>query len=204
MYRYRILPALLVAATASFAPLQADETPEWVDFYKSKQYDKALKSIDQSMVKKVDEDKKGLYWSRSNINLALGNVDDAIEDCNNALKLAPNDPWTFHVRSMAYAAAHDEKNAVADATKAIELSKEHVYSYMNRAIIYKKLGNYSKAIEDYTTAIAKSPENGAAFYFRGDVLKETGKLKEADADFELAKKFGFKLGEDFLNADSTK
>lgn len=204
MHRNQAPLLLLCFLLASLLPCKAFDNPEWVVFYQAKKYDQALQSIDKYLESGQDEDKKSLLWSRSNLNLALKQYDNAIEDCNKALALAKTDPWTYHLRSMAYAAKHDEKNASADADKAIELSGNDLIYTMNRALVYKMLGNYAKAIQDYSTVIAKEPDCGPAYYFRGELLQNSGKQKEADSDFELAKKHGFKMGEDYLSGSTSK
>lgn len=204
MNKNLFLSLFLICSLSSVAPGLASNNPEWIGFYQSKKYDQALFSLDKLVELNVDEDKKSLLWSRSNINVQLKKFDDAVEDCNKALVLSKSDPWTYHVRSMAYAANHDEKNAISDANKAIELSGNQLTYIINRALVYKMLGNNKKAIDDYSEAISKAPEYGPAYYFRGELLQKEGKLEEAKTDFNFAKKYGFELGEDYLSRDSAK
>jgi tetratricopeptide (TPR) repeat protein len=87
-----------------------------------------------------------------NRGLALyskGDLDGAINDCAEAIRLQPNESGGFHNRGLARHAKGDLDGAINDYTKAIRLKPESAFSYYNRAEIWKTKNQPAAAIADF-------------------------------------------------------
>src|SRR5439155_12696455 len=78
--------------------------------------------------------------------------DKAIADCNQAIRLEPNDTNAFFNRGYAYKAKGRYDRAIEDYDRAIRLNPNHADAINNRS-----KGQYDRAIEDYDRAIRLNP-----------------------------------------------
>jgi len=91
------------------------------------------------------------------------------------LKLAPQNPWAFLNRGIAYQWREDYANAIADFGRAIRAEPTFVPAYRTRAITYwKKMGRIQEATEDFR-AILKLPAGNEMKEEARSALEELGK-----------------------------
>ncbi len=119
--------------------------------------------------------------------------DLAIEDCNKALALEPNNPIIYEERAAAYERKGDYGKGIADLTKCIELQPGEWWLYSNRGGYYaarkdyghiKVPGDCENAIADFTKAIELKPDDYWIYFERGDCYFKRG--AEGDSDKALA------------------
>ena len=83
-------------------------------------------------------------------------LDKAIADYTEAIRVKPEDAMTYVLRGFAYAYKHEFDTAIADYSEAIRLDPAHAVAYYNRGLAYKALGDKMKADAD----LAKGRELG--------------------------------------------
>jgi tetratricopeptide (TPR) repeat protein len=110
--------------------------------------------------------------------------DKAIADCNQAIRLEPNDTNAFFNRGYAYKAKGRYDRAIEDYDQAIRLNPNHADAINNRGNTYNSKGQYDRAIEDYNQAIRLNPNYATAFYNRGASWARKNDLQRALADFK--------------------
>ena len=90
--------------------------------------------------------------------LTAGEIDKAIADANQIIRLKPNDAAGYSDRASYYFRKSDFDNAIADLTQAIRLNPDGAASdYWVRASAHNFKGDYVHAIEDATHAIETAP-----------------------------------------------
>ena len=115
-------------------------------------------------------------------------LDKAIADYTEAIRLAPNDPYqqNYNNRASAYMMKGDYNRAIADHTEAIRLAPNNPLLYNNRAFVYMAKGDYDKAIADFTQGIRFGPSNPLPYYERGLAYEHKGNYDKAIADYTEA------------------
>ena len=85
--------------------------------------------------------------------LMMSNIPTAIEKCNAAIKLNPNNSFAYNNRALDYYYSNNFEAALADYAKAIQIDPKLVQAYVNRGLIYMSLQNYNQAISEFNAAI---------------------------------------------------
>ena len=83
--------------------------------------------------------------------------EQAIQDLNEAIKLAPQDANLFARRGWANKALHHTELAIADMTEAVRLDRKNIFALFTRGVTYKEIGYPDKAIDDFTKLISIAP-----------------------------------------------
>jgi lipoprotein NlpI len=117
---------------------------------------------------------------------AKGDLDRAIADYNEAIRLDPKYADAYYNRGIAYKAKGDIDRAIADYNEAIGLDSKDALAYNNRGIAYKAKGDIDRAIADYNEAIRLDPKYADAYNNRGIAHKASGDLDRAIDDFDEA------------------
>jgi tetratricopeptide (TPR) repeat protein len=113
-------------------------------------------------------------------------LDRAMADYDEAIRLDPGKPMYYNNRAVAYRAKGELDRAVADYDHAIRLDPEHASAYLNRANIHGERGELDLAIADYTAAIGVDPKYALAYRNRGEAYQAQGELARAIADYSAA------------------
>ena len=101
------------------------------------------------------------YFARSKNQSSKSNSDDldnALTDLNEAIRLVPNMYTFYGIRSSIYEDKKDLDKAIADLTKSISLVDSH-REFAKRGDLYEKKGDYENAVKDYTDAIRVTPDS---------------------------------------------
>ncbi|HWZ64231.1 MAG TPA: tetratricopeptide repeat protein [Steroidobacteraceae bacterium] len=118
-----------------------------------------------------------LFASRAAGYFAAGDKQHALEDYNEAVKLAPRNAYVYYNRGVFYSAQSDNDAALRDFDAAIGLNSNLVIALRQRARIYQARGNFIDAREDYSKAIGVEPKTAALWSERGYVS-----LRQKDYD----------------------
>ena len=110
--------------------------------------------IIQQVYGQTEYDPKALAFFKSSlVNLAHGEYEKAIADCNQVLRIDPNSSVTYTVRARAFFEIGDMDRVIADCTKAISNNRNNVSAFNIRASAYGIKGDYDRAIKDWETAL---------------------------------------------------
>ena len=92
-----------------------------------------------------------LYASRGVAYLAQSDLDHAMADFNEAIRLDPKNAAPYYNRGVAWKAKGDLDRAIADYSEAILLNPKHASSYYNRGVAWVKKRSLQKALADFET-----------------------------------------------------
>src|SRR6185503_14604450 len=98
--------------------------------------------------------------ARSNRGLAHfdeGNLDLALKDLNEAVRLSPRDYQAWLTRARTHQIMENIDSAIDDFTKAIELAPNSFDGHYNRGLLYMKRGSNSEAAIDFQWILKNSP-----------------------------------------------
>jgi tetratricopeptide (TPR) repeat protein len=119
------------------------------------QHERAIVAFDQVIGRGMDDPFP--YLLRGKALLTKGELDGAMADFNQALKLRPTYAEALAARGMGWSKKKDYTNALADLDQAIA-QEERVESYYARAQIYETQGNADRAVADFRKAIELAPK----------------------------------------------
>jgi tetratricopeptide (TPR) repeat protein len=173
------------------------------------------------------QDLAAVFLNRGRAFANKGELDRAIADFNEAIRLNPNDA-TFaaianYNRGGVYQAKDDLDRAIADFNEAIRLDPQFADAYNNRGNAHRVKRNFDLAIADFDAAIRLSGQhsasaegqagaangieasdgNGAYSYAnRGAAYAAKGDLDHAIADFDDAIRLDPKFAGAYFNRGS--
>ncbi|HYL33337.1 MAG TPA: tetratricopeptide repeat protein [Stellaceae bacterium] len=104
------------------------------------------------------------YNNRGNALRALNRFDEAKADYDNAIILAPSDPFPYRNRGVTYGLLGDYAAALADFDRAIVLAPKYASAYLGRAFALEQLGNRQAAAADFAQAAKLDPKLVAALH----------------------------------------
>jgi len=110
-----------------------------------------------------------------------GELDRAISDYNQAIKLNGKLASAYNNRGVAYDRKGDYERAIGDYDQALKL-KPSSESYFNRGNVHLVKSQYDHAIDDFNQAIRLRPDFAPAFDNRCWARAVVGILKQALAD----------------------
>ena len=86
------------------------------------------------------------------VDVAMGNYDEAIKDYTKAINYKPTDPDGYIGRAYVYQKMGAQQLAIDDYTKAIGLVPYDSNLYFARGSAFELLGNNDQSISDYRRA----------------------------------------------------
>lgn len=124
-----------------------------------------------------------IYFLRAESQAELGNVKEAIEDLNEALKLDPTDTKALSLRAEYVSEGGKNDIAIKDFTEAIRQNPTDWAKYQQRANAYLKLGKVQEAMNDFSEIIKRNPNDPGAYLIRALALEKNGDHEGALADY---------------------
>jgi tetratricopeptide (TPR) repeat protein len=112
-----------------------------------------------------------------------GELDNAVADLNEAVRLDPRDPAAFNNRGSIWDAKKEYDKAIADFNEAIRLNPRDPLPYRNRGGAWGTKQDYDKAIADFTEAVRLNPSDANSLYNRGRAWSEKKEYDQAIADY---------------------
>jgi tetratricopeptide (TPR) repeat protein len=96
-----------------------------------------------------------------------GELNNAIKDYDEAIRLDPKDVIAYHNRGLDKMDLKDNIGAIKDFEEAIRLDPKSAFSYSGRGSARRNLKDYSGAIQDDDEAIRLDPKYAMAYNNRG-------------------------------------
>jgi tetratricopeptide (TPR) repeat protein len=103
-----------------------------------------------------------------------GKVKEAIDHCDNAIRINPTHFFAYANRGNAYVKLGQYQQAIDDYNEAIHINPYYTDAYNSRGIAYFKLGQNQQAIDDYNEAILLNPDYANAYFNRGIIYINQG------------------------------
>jgi tetratricopeptide (TPR) repeat protein len=113
-------------------------------------------------------------------------VDRALADCNEAIRLNPTRASGYYNRGLAWESKHEYDKAIADFTEAIRLDPANADAFISRGNQSSSKKEYDKAVADRSEAIRLDPNNALAYFNRGNDRANTREYDKAIADYSEA------------------
>ena len=129
-----------------------------------------------------------LYELRAELLHKKGDIDEAIADCNSALKLGCKDKERmYNIRAFCYIKKGDYTRAKNNVESALAINNNSGEAYYYRGIINFVIDNYDQAIRDCDKAISLLKENdelSSAYCNRGNAYFVKGNYDQAIRDYK--------------------
>jgi tetratricopeptide (TPR) repeat protein len=103
------------------------------------------------------------FFRRATEQFARGDLDAALADYNEALKINPNHSEAHRCRAGVYIRKRQYDKALEDANEAIRLDSKNANAYNERAVCLGAKADYKAALADYNEAIKNNPKDGMFF-----------------------------------------
>jgi tetratricopeptide (TPR) repeat protein len=180
---------ILAAILATPAPAQTQEQIDWcVNQTRLFSFDQRISGC-TAAIQSGKSSGQGLAWAFSKrcwAYLDYRDLDRALVDCDEAIRLDPTLAAAFNNRAGVYGFKGDFDRAWADLNTAIRLDPTFAGALNNRANVYRMKGDVDAAILDQSEAIRLDPNFMEAFVDRGLAYEAKGDLDRARADFNTA------------------
>ncbi|MDP7034782.1 MAG: tetratricopeptide repeat protein, partial [Planctomycetota bacterium] len=124
-----------------------------------------------------------LHANRGTLHYQMSNLDAALGDFNEAIRLNPRWGRIYNNRGLVFMKRKSYEAALADFNKAIEFDPEDAAATVNRGNLLLEIGNLEAALRDYNRAIEINPNDLMIYNNRGSVFSSLGELEKALADF---------------------
>jgi lipoprotein NlpI len=128
------------------------------------------------------------YKLRGNAYSKKGDLDRAIADYGEAIKLDPKLAAAYADRCADYVTKGSSDLAMADCNQAIQIDPNLALAYMNRGYLYNLADDLDHSLADDSEAIRLDPKSMISYSNRGTVYRNKGDLDQAIADFSAALK----------------
>ena len=103
-----------------------------------------------------------LYLYRGELYAEVGQYEQAMADCERALRDHPHCAEAYAVRGQCLAYLERYEQAVTDCDRAIELAPDDARVYRRRGRVYLRMREYEKALADFDRALDRDPADTLA------------------------------------------
>jgi tetratricopeptide (TPR) repeat protein len=177
--------ACIVFFVLCFISINAQPVKSYGDiaynFYKNKQYDSAIISINKAI--KLSPDYAYGYLTRGNCYYSKRLYDLAMLDYSKAISLQPN-AINYCNRGNVYNAKKRPDSAILDYNKAIDINPGYANSYHGLGMAYTNKRMYDEAIQNFSKAIKVNPDYYYSYNNRGLAYLFNGQYDLAVNDFK--------------------
>jgi tetratricopeptide (TPR) repeat protein len=115
----------------------------------------------------------------------VGNVEGALADYNEAIRLDPKSHIYFDNRAHALESKGELDRALADHDEAIRLAPREPYLYYSRGGTRQRMGDFDGALADFNEAIRLGPTQSLGYTGRAFLLIPQSSLTLGDAQARL-------------------
>ncbi len=126
------------------------------------------------------------YWLRGNLEKKEGDLQAAIADYSESMRLNGKFGDAVFNRGITYNAINDLKDALADFDRATVLTPKQADVYNNRGWVRFRLGDKAGAMSDYNKAISLNPNYAEVYNNRGWAYQQAHDMAAAVHDYDKA------------------
>ena len=125
------------------------------------------------------EDKAALYTNRGQVYAELGNLEAALADINEALRVDPTYTRGYASLCGVYRQKNELDAALGNCNKALELNPGYAWAYNERGRVYQAMAELDKALADYRKSAELDVSDAWPHNNQGIILGKMGRLDEA-------------------------
>lgn len=122
------------------------------------------------------------YVRRGMAYLSMRDLERAVLDLDQAIKLDPKMTDAYGNRAVAHILRKDYERALQDANESIKFDAKNGGAYNNRGVAYRELDDLPRALADFDRAIRLDAKDPRPYYHRGVVHHRMGDRTKALAD----------------------
>lgn len=126
--------------------------------------------------------KYNMYLSKSKEYIDLGNTEKALELCDRAMELCPNEFYSYTLKGEMYYDMNKYEQALLELDKSIYYNDSDVDTYLKRIMCNYSLSKFNKIIEDCNKILELNSLVFEVYYFRGISFKEICEYEKSIAD----------------------
>jgi lipoprotein NlpI len=134
----------------------------------------------------TEQGRAAAFTNRGHAYQAKGQLDQAIQDYTQALRLGPDKGQIRLNRGVAYLKRGQDDKALEDFNEVLRLAPEDSVALYHRGLLAWRRGEIERAHRDYDDAIRFDSRLAAAYSARGDVHKVRGDHAGAIQDYDQA------------------
>ena len=137
---------------------------EGAEASKDQDYDKAVELLRKAtdLDHKYADELSAVYQQRAYAAATNQQMQEAINDYGEAIKLKPDDPRIYEQRAAVEMKLNDNDKALADYSEAIKLKPNEVKYYSYRSYIYEVKGDIQNSMADTEKVLKLDPKNQEA------------------------------------------
>src|SRR6185436_14437700 len=143
---------------------------------------KAIAQLSEKII--ADPKNPDLLYERSKLYIQQQNLQYAMDDIKNAIKMDSSKVAYFLTLSDLYFAANKTFYAKSALEKGISLDPENIDAQTKLAEIFFLVKKYNDALDHLNAALKKDPNNVKAHFMSGMIFKETGDTAKAISTFQ--------------------
>jgi tetratricopeptide (TPR) repeat protein len=128
------------------------------------------------------------YLARAMRHSRRGDFDQAIRDCDEAIRLQPGKAQAYNHRGQALAGKGDGERAQADYEAAMRIDPNNATLLREQGTVWRQIGDLDRALMAFDHAIRLGFSDASAYNERGQVWLQKGRQERAIADFNQALK----------------
>lgn len=168
-------------------------------YFRLKAYRLAIASYTRALRRAPDEH-PWAYANRARAYLRAGDLEEALQDLDTAIRLDPRCGDFYFRRGNAYAHAGDNVRALDDYDRAIRLSPRHIDAYIARGLLHMRLGDDDRALDDFNRAVDLDPTRAESYMSRARYWLQLNAYERAWADVARCRDAGGHPEPGFLRA----
>lgn len=124
--------------------------------------------------------------ARGDDHAQSGDLDEAIADYTEAIKLDARYAHAYSGRASAWMRKHEHRKAIDDYSVAIALEPRNPFHYLSRGQVWARQGNHVPAIVDFDEAIRLAPSDPGAYITRATEWEKDLQWDRAVSDYQRA------------------
>jgi tetratricopeptide (TPR) repeat protein len=143
-----------------------------------------------------------LYFWRGQHYLQMNDLDAALADFEQAIKVDATEAGLFAARGFVNLTKGDVDRSLVDFNRAIAMQPGQQKLYLNRGAIWLGKKEYERANADFNEAIRLAPRTASAYYAmvsRAQIYREQGDLAKATTELDNAIKQEPKRSDAYLS-----
>jgi tetratricopeptide (TPR) repeat protein len=126
------------------------------------------------------------FANRGHAHHEKGQLDRAIQDYTQSLRLGPDSGRIRVSRGVAYLKRGQDEQALEDFTEALRATPNDALAHYYRGVVEWRRGQVEQALRDYDDALRLDPRLAAAHGARGDVYRIRGDRARAIQEYDQA------------------
>lgn len=127
-----------------------------------------------------------LYTSRGSAWRTKDDLDRALADQNEAVRIRPDSAIFYFNRAATWQAKRDAPRAIRDYDQALRIAPNFTLAFKRRGDLHFNAANYDLAVADYGSALRLKPDYAEALVRRGLAKLERGDVEGRNADLQEA------------------